>query len=911
MVYIVFGVLGLMIGAALHPIPSAFLGMVIGIVAAEIVALRNRLNKIEAGLKHPARETPAADRAETAARPAAEDFGLAAFQADDDSEGPFPEKAERAENDSPFFQHSDDSEQTSTTDTEAVPEPPPPEPSPAAFPILLVEYIKTFFTTGNVVTKIGIIVLFFGVAFLLKYAAQRNMVPIEFRLIGVFLGGLALLAIGWRLKNRKMMYGLLLQGGGLGVLYLTVYAAARFYHLLPYGLSFGVMLCLVILSGILAVLQDAKYMALSGMAGGFLAPVLMSTGSGSHVVLFSYYALLNLGIAGIAWHKAWRELNLTGFVFTFVIASMWGSRYYQPAYFTTTEPFLILFFLYYAFIAVLFALRTTGRLTGYVDGTLVFGTPLVASGLQYALVRDFEYGMAISALCLGLFYMVFSTYLWRRKAIRLQTMTEAFLAFGIVFGSLAIPLALDGRWTSAAWALEGGAILWIGIRQDRIWQRIMGILLQAGSGVSFLASSDLPYRSLPVANSFCIGCMLISLAGLFSGWYLDKKKSSLHAWEQPAAILFMIWGLAWWFGAAFLEIERFAARQNQGTILLFHAAVSFLATDMISRRINWHLFSYPSLLLMPVLGLAGLNHLGRGQNLHLFGDMGWLVWCIAFGIQYRLLFTGEKSWPQNTVPFWHQCTLWIMIFVLTREGVHYGDTLLNLGKTWQACIPAVVPTVFLTTFLAHGRRLSWPVERFPAAYFGWGIALPAIILLIWTALANLQNGNPAPLPYIPIINPVELTQIAVLLLVLQWIVRQRKWFRKERNRLNSDLFRKAVYGLCFLNLNAVVARTVHFYAHVPYSAESLYDSVLFQAALSLLWGVSALAVTLFASRRGSRQGWISGAVILGLVVIKLFIVDLDGTGTVAGIVSFLGVGLLMLLIGYFSPLPPARTPEVS
>lgn len=59
-----------------------------------------------------------------------------------------------------------------------------------------------------------------------------------------------------------------------------------------------------------------------------------------------------------------------------------------------------------------------------------------------------------------------------------------------------------------------------------------------------------------------------------------------------------------------------------------------------------------------------------------------------------------------------------------------------------------------------------------------------------------------------------------------------------------------------------------------------------------------------ANRRGVREVWFGGAVLLSGVVLKLFIVDLSGTGTIARIVSFLAVGVLMLLIGYFSPLPP-------
>lgn len=782
-----------------------------------------------------------------------------------------------------------------------------------AFPDIagrLSDYVKTFFTTGNVVTKIGVIILFFGFAFLLKYAAQRDWISIEFRLIGVFLGGLGLLGAGWRLRERRMIYGLLLQGGGVGVLYLTVYAAARFYHLLPYGLAFAVMFSLVILSGILAVLQNAKSLAIFGIIGGFLAPVLMST-DGNHVVLFSYYALLNLGIVIIAWHKAWRELNLIGFVFTFVIASLWGGKYYQPRYFYSTEPFLILFFLCYVAISVLHALRQPVNLKGYVDGTLVFGVPLVAFGLQYALVKDFEYGLAMSALSLGLFYILLATILQRRRMDGLRMLTESYLAFGIVFGSLAIPLALDGRWTSAAWALEGGAILWIGIRQNRLLPRIFGVLLQAGSGISFLMATHLPSGPIPIANSFFVGCILISLAGLFSGWYLTNKSEFLYEWERHAAIPLMIWGLVWWFGAALFEIDRFVAVQDRITVAVIHAAVSFMLIDIASRRLAWKEFSYPPLILMPVMGLASIYHLAGAGDVHLFARMGYVAWGVAFCVQYRLLFTCEKVWPEKVVTLWHQFTLWLLLFILTWESSYGIGLLVQEGRTWQYCAWGVVPGAAVLALLSKGDRLSWPVCRFREAYFGMGTALPVAYLFCWAVLVNLYHGDPAPLPFVPVVNPVELTQLYLLLLVLHWIGHRETRLRRFYDSLNGPVSKMIVYGAGFLLLNTTAARAIHFWAQVPYTAGGLFRSALFQATISILWGVTALLTTLGATRKGSRPAWIAGASILSLVVIKLFIVDLAGTGTVARIVSFLFVGSLMLLIGYFSPIPPARNKEVS
>ncbi|HBI8622161.1 TPA: DUF2339 domain-containing protein, partial [Escherichia coli] len=234
----------------------------------------------------------------------------------------------------------------------------------------------------------------------------------------------------------------------------------------------------------LAVKQNAPALAFTGSAGGFLAPILISTGQGSHVALFSYYALLNAGIFAIAWFRAWRALNLLGFVFTFGIATAWGVLRYQPSLLASTEPFLILFFLMYVGIALLTALRRHVSLTNYVDGTLVFGTPLVAMGLQTGLVHHIPFAMAWSATALAAFYLGIAGWLARRRA-SLGLLYEAMFALGVIFITLAIPLAFDGRTTSAVWALEGAAVVWLGVRQQRRLALAAGVLLQLAAGAAF------------------------------------------------------------------------------------------------------------------------------------------------------------------------------------------------------------------------------------------------------------------------------------------------------------------------------------------------------------------------------------------------------------------------------------------
>ena len=198
---------------------------------------------------------------------------------------------------------------------------------------------------GNTVARVGLLVLFVGVAFLLRYVAERTHVPIELRLVGVALGALALLVVGWRLRHKRAGYAITLQGGAIGILYLTVFAALRLYDVLPAVPAFALLAALAAFSGVLAIAQNARALAALGATGGFLAPILVSTGSGRIEILLSFYLLLNLGVLGIAWFRAWRELNWIGFAFTFGVLGAWVAQRYVEDQYPIAQGFLIAFWL--------------------------------------------------------------------------------------------------------------------------------------------------------------------------------------------------------------------------------------------------------------------------------------------------------------------------------------------------------------------------------------------------------------------------------------------------------------------------------------------------------------------------------------------------------------------------------------
>jgi uncharacterized membrane protein len=112
----------------------------------------------------------------------------------------------------------------------------------------------------------------------------------------------------------------------------------------------------------------------------------------------------------------------------------------------------------------------------------------------------------------------------------------------------------------------------------------------------------------------------------------------------------------------------------------------------------------------------------------------------------------------------------------------------------------------------------------------------------------------------------------------------------------------------FAVLSGSALRTVHHWSGVAFTAHALFRSMLVQAVLSILWSALALGSMASATRFALRPLWLAGAGLMGVVVLKLFLIDLSNAGGVERIVSFIGVGVLMLIIGYLSPVPP-RDPE--
>ncbi len=767
--------------------------------------------------------------------------------------------------------------------------------------------LSAWITGGNLLTRVGVVVLFFGVAFLLRYFAEMITIPIEAKLAGVALAGVAFIGFGIRLAATRPGYGISLAGAGAGILYLTTYAALRLYDVMPPTAAFVLFVAIAVLTVALAVRSDAQPLAGLAIAGGFLAPFLVSTASPSPLALFGYFAVLNAAIFALAWVRRWRALNVLGFIFTFMLGLFWGHRYYQSQYFATVEPFLVLFFLFYVAIAVLYAARAPLRTQAPVDGLLVFGVPLIGFALQTGLVQDFHLGAAISAFAVAAVYGALAFALWKRSEPGLAMLARAFLVLAIIFATIGIPYAVDARWTSAWWALEAAGVYWIGCRQQQVVTRAFALLLQLGAAIAF--GSDLPRESdHAFLNASFMGTTLLTLAAVVTAWLADRHRDRVSSFERAAVPCMLIWGLAWWYGGAAREVADAVSTRAAPNAMLAFVTGTVAVALLLHRRLRWSRLPWFGVALLPAMMLAGIHDWQRMHTTLL--AWGVVVWPLAWGVHWFALRAAEgarngQAWVANSptpAPAWlkhvHTASAIALVGWLSWEASEWVGRWFAEGTVWMACAAAWPAIAYLALAPRMATWTGWPWTGYREAYAVSGAMAIAALLAVWFVLVNVVSpGSAAPLPYVPLANPLDCTLIAALIVLFAW------------SRATDILDETPAYGCLgaavFLFINALVFRAVHQWLGVPWDLDALLQSTTLQAALTLMWTATALPLMVLANQRAIRPLWMIGAALLAVVVAKLFLVDLAALSGLSRVVAFLGVGGLLLVIGYLAPLPPA------
>ena len=770
--------------------------------------------------------------------------------------------------------------------------------------------IKNWVSTGNMPVKVGVLVSLVGLGLLIREANQRGLitVTVEMILVAVAAFGVGLLVAGWYFRRSRPIYGLSLLGGGIAVLYLATFAAFAGYDVLAAPLALLFVVAITVGAGIIAIVQDSRVLAVLGIIGGFLAPVLSYTQPEDHVVVFAFYAILNAAILGVAWFKVWPELTLLGFGFTFGVTLYWLISRHLEEDWTSTQPFVALFLAMYTAIPLLFAARKTLNAKSFEDvswlAPLVFGTPFIGLGLHQLLLGHTEHGISISTSGSALFYAA-AAFVTRRVSRQNKELMIAYAGLAVVFIAIAVPFAFDTYYSSTVWAGQGVLLLWVGSRRSQWLAVSAGGALQVLAGFVMAANLDdsLPYPpgEHPIANEYFLGSALIAATGIVSGVLLHKARRQT-SFDSIAAWVAVAWGVGWWLAAGNLEIDYHVSSAQLSVSLLFVVLSLWLAA-FSARRLHWVNLAALGVLILPTMGVAlGVS---LGIQSHPFELYGWIAWPVAIAANYALLHKYSGNHPQFEQVL-HAGAFWVLTVLVSAE-VHWRVEQVA-DEVWPIVSACLAGLALVSATLWGSNALKWPVRSHQSTYlqFGGGPVLAALSVAV-AILLFVSDGDPQPLQYVPVFNPLELTAILALAVVLKW---RRAAAASEVRGIQEFVERSWVPGLtvagtAFATLVAV--RTVHHWGDVPFDSESMFDSTAFQTSLSIIWTLIALSAMVQGVRRARRSVWIAGASFMGVVVIKLFLVDLRNQDTVGRVVSFIAVGILLLIVGYLAPVPPAES----
>ena len=320
------------------------------------------------------------------------------------------------------------------------------------------------FIGENLINKIGIAILVIGVAIGAKYSIENELISPLTRIILGYLAGIGLLAFGMKLKKKYENYSAVLVSGAIAIMYFITYAAYSFYGLFPQMMAFGLMVLFTGFTVVAAINYNRQVIAHIGLVGAYAVPFLLSEGSGKVAVLFTYMAIINVGILFIAFKKYWKALYYTSFGLSYLIYLLWFlTEYRTEEYFGIALTFVSVFFATFYIIFLAYKLLRKEQFEKD-DILLLLANSFIFYGVGYAVLFKHPTGEHL----LGLFTLLNAVihfvvgFIIHRQKLADRNLFYLVVGLVLVFITIAVPVQLDGNWVTLLWAGEAALLFWIG-----------------------------------------------------------------------------------------------------------------------------------------------------------------------------------------------------------------------------------------------------------------------------------------------------------------------------------------------------------------------------------------------------------------------------------------------------------------
>ena len=393
---------------------------------------------------------------------------------------------------------------------------------------------------GNWLAKIGIVALIIGVGFFLQLAIDNNWISETGRVVLGLVVGIALLAGGEYWQRKYPIWAQPLTGGGIAILYLSIFAAFALYGLIDSIPAFALFFLVTLTAAGLALKYEAMAVAILGIIGGFATPLFLSEDLPDGRLLLTYVLVLDLGVLALATFRNWRWFTLLSLLGSLGLYWFWLDEL-DPGLLLAQVGLTVIFLIFVGATTLFHILwrrapATTDLALMVLNAATYFG---ISYGLLFEELRPWIGGFTVLlALTYGL--LGFGILARGREVVYLS-----FFALGIavVFLTIAIPVQLGGPWISVAWAAEGTVLIWLSFRLGMFQLRYFGAAVFAVFAAWLLAidtSEALEAISWPSWNVY-IPTYAMAVAITYLAAYLIYRNKQLlqpqEKWLFPAFLV--------------------------------------------------------------------------------------------------------------------------------------------------------------------------------------------------------------------------------------------------------------------------------------------------------------------------------------------------------------------------------------
>ncbi len=495
---------------------------------------------------------------------------------------------------------------------------------------------------GRWLNRIGIVALFLAASFFIKLAIENDWIgPTGQVAIGLVIGTVLLGFSQWLLGRGYLYFSEGIAGLGAGVLYLSLWAGWDYYKLFPQSVGFiGMILVTAAMMG-LSIGRNSSRLAGLALVGGFLTPWLASTGQDAQVVLFTYIAALNAGLIGLAWTRQWRWLELLAFVWTQGYFWVWYHQFYSPDRLVSTSFFATLFFVLFAALPAVRSWRFP-RLYGEQVLLVLVNASMYLITLHTLLWPDRRWTLTLAVLALSAAHLLVARAV-PSPAGGTPANRLLFAGLALTFVTLAIPIRLEGKWITIAFAVEGVVLIWSGLRAAVGHLRAGGWILFALVSVRLLAydlhAEQLFFNERFATFAVVVACFAAALYFLRQQWAgLGFDERSLAGLLAVAINFYALWALSlevwdWLRGGLQGELA-----QQLGLSVLWTAYASVLIILGVRRSsplLRWQALALFGIIVGKVF-LYDLSFLERVYRIVSFLVLGVVLLVVSFLYQRRL-----------------------------------------------------------------------------------------------------------------------------------------------------------------------------------------------------------------------------------------------------------------------------------